>query len=63
MFLGLDIVFLFLGYILYLPFLQLIVLMLLVLAACEAAIILAVIYNFYHLHNSTDIVILNQLRF
>jgi NADH:ubiquinone oxidoreductase subunit K len=63
MFLGLDIVFLFIGFLLYLPFLQLVVLILLVLAACEAAIILSVVYNYYRLVNTTDIFLLRLLRY
>lgn len=45
-FLGINIIFIFLGYLLFLNFLQVIVLILLVLAACEAAILLSLIFIF-----------------
>lgn len=63
LFLGLDIVFLFVGFLLYLPFLQLVVLILLVLAASEAAIVLSIVYNFYKLSNTTDLALLMLLRY
>jgi NADH:ubiquinone oxidoreductase subunit K len=63
MFLGLNIIFLFLGYLLSLVFLQLIVLVLLVLAACEAAILLSLIFIFYKKFLLTDLYLFNLLKY
>ncbi len=63
MFLGLNIVFLFLGFFFSLYFLQLVVLVLLVLAACEAAILLSLLYVFYRKFAVTDLLILNLLKY
>lgn len=63
MFLGLNIVFLFLGYLLSQPFLQIIVFVLLILSACEAAILLSIIFTFYRINQTTDLNLLKFLKY
>jgi NADH:ubiquinone oxidoreductase subunit K len=63
MFLGLNIVFIFLGFLFYIPFVHVIVLILLVLSAAEAAIVLSLIFLLYRYNQTIDLFILTALKY
>lgn len=62
-FFGMNLNFLFLGYLLLFPYFQIIVLILLTLTAAETAIFLAIIFLYHQQFKTTDIKLLQILKY
>lgn len=62
-FFGINLVFLFLSYLIFLPYLQIVVLCLLALTAAETAVFLALVFIFHKNFQHTELYFLQVLRY